>query len=213
MWDQREALVFIERQPRMLRPINYPRHTPGQGAAMYTARNGARVLVANVMGRTFMDPLDDPVQALEAALEVHGLGSEVDAAMVDVHAEATSEKQVFGHLLDGRVSLVTGTHTHVPTADHRVLPGGTAFITDAGMCGAYDGVIGMDKDEPVRRMVERVPGPRIGPATGPATVCGVAVETDDRTGLARWIVPIRIGGDLEPSLPLAWEEASEPTTV
>ncbi len=208
VWDQREALVFIERQPRMLRPINYPRHTPGSGAAMYTARNGARVLVANVMGRIFMDALDDPVRALEAALDVHRLGSEVDAAVVDVHAEATSEKQVFGHLLDGRVSLVVGTHTHVPTADHRVLPGGTAFITDVGMCGAYDGVIGMDKGEPVRRMVERTPGQRLGPATGPGTVCGVAVETDDRTGLAEWIAPIRVGGDLEDTLPLRWEKTA-----
>lgn len=208
VWDQREALVFIERQPRMLRPINFPPHTPGSGAAMYTARNGARVLVANVMGRTFMDPLDDPVRTLETALDVHRLGSEVDAAIVDVHAEATSEKQVFGHLLDGRVSLVVGTHTHVPTADHRILPGGTGFITDVGMCGAYDGVIGMDKGEPMRRMIERVPGQRIGPATGPATVCGIAVETNDRTGLAEWIAPIRMGGDLEETLPLRWEEAA-----
>ncbi|MEM9223681.1 MAG: TIGR00282 family metallophosphoesterase [Pseudomonadota bacterium] len=205
VWDQREALVFIERQPRLLRPINYPAGTPGSGATMLTARNGARVFVANVMGRTFMDALDDPVRTLETALEVHRLGSEVDAAIVDVHAEATSEKQVFGHLLDGRVSLVTGTHTHVPTADHRVLEHGTAFITDAGMCGAFGGVIGMDKDEPIRRVVERVPGRRIGPANGPGTVCGVAVDTDDSTGLANWIAPIRCGGDLEEALPLAWE--------
>ena len=210
VWDQRDALVFIERQPRMLRPINFPPHTPGVGATMLTARNGARVFVANVMGRTFMDPLDDPVRTLEAALDHHRLGSEVDAAIVDVHAEATSEKQVFGHMLDGRVSLVVGTHTHVPTADHRVLPKGTAFITDVGMCGAYDGVIGMEKDEPVRRMIERVPGQRITPSTGPATVCGVAVETDDATGLARWIAPIRIGGDLEETVPTAWDEAPSP---
>lgn len=205
VWDQREALVFIERQPRLLRPINYPAGTPGTGGGMFTARNGARVFVANVLGRTFMEALDDPVRLLDSALAVHQLGSEVDAAIVDVHAEATSEKQVFGHLLDGRVSLVTGTHTHVPTADHRVLPGGTAFITDAGMCGAYDSVIGMEKDEPMRRMVERIPGQRIGPAMGPATICGVAVETDDATGLARWISPLRIGGDLEEVLPRAWE--------
>jgi metallophosphoesterase (TIGR00282 family) len=205
VWDQREALVFIERQPRLLRPINYPPGTPGKGAAMFTARNGGRVLVANVMGRTFMEPLDDPVRTLDAALDVHRLGSEVDAAIVDVHAEATSEKQVFGHMLDGRVSVVVGTHTHCPTADHRVLPHGTAFITDIGMCGAYDSVIGMEKDEPMRRLVERVPGQRIGPATGPATISGVAVETDDATGLARWIAPIRIGGDLEPAAPAAWE--------
>lgn len=208
VWDQREALVFIERQPRLLRPINYPPGTPGRGAAMYTARNGARILVANVMGRVFMDALDDPVRSLEAALDVHRLGSEVDAAIVDVHAEATSEKQVMGHLLDGRVSLVVGTHTHVPTADHRVLPRGTAYVTDVGMCGAYDSIIGMEKDEPIRRMLERVPGARIGPATGPATLCGVAVETDDATGLARWIAPVRIGGDLEGTEPCRWEPAS-----
>jgi len=205
VWDQREALVFIAREPRMIRPINFPAGTPGAGATMLTARSGARVFVANVMGRVFMDPLDDPVRSLEAALDYHALGSEVDAAIVDVHAEATSEKQMFGHLLDGRVSLVTGTHTHVPTADHRVLPGGTAFITDAGMCGAFDGVIGMDKEEPLRRFVERTPGQRMTPATGPATICGVAVDTDDRTGLANWIAPIRVGGDLEPAVPSRWE--------
>lgn len=208
IWDQREAFVFITRQPRLIRPINFPPGTPGAGAAMFTARNGARVLVANVMGRTFMDALDDPVRALDAALSVHQLGSEVDAAMVDVHAEATSEKQVFGHLLDGRVSLVAGTHTHVPTSDHRILSGGTAYITDVGMCGAYDGVIGMDKEEPMRRMVERVPGQRITPATGPATVSGIAVETDDATGLATWVCPIRCGGDLDEILPTRWAKAS-----
>jgi len=205
VWDQRQALVFIERQPRLLRPLNYPPGTPGVGAAMLTARNGARVFVANVLGRTFMEPLDDPIRALDAALDMHRIGSEVDAAIVDVHAEATSEKQVIGHYLDGRVSLVVGTHTHVPTADHRVLEHGTAFITDVGMCGAYAGVIGMDKAEPMRRMMERVPGERFGPASGPATVCGVAVETDDATGLARFIAPIRVGGDLEETLPVAWE--------
>jgi metallophosphoesterase (TIGR00282 family) len=205
VWDQREALVFIERQPRLLRPINYPPGTPGKGAAMVTARSGARVLVANVMGRVFMDALDDPYRALEPALDVHRLGSEVDAAIVDVHAEATSEKQVFGHLLDGRVSLVVGTHTHVPTADHRILPHGTAYVTDVGMCGAYDGVIGMEKEEPMRRALERIPGTRIGPASGPATVCGVAVETDDATGLALRVAPVRVGGDLEESLPAGWD--------
>ncbi|ORE93634.1 TIGR00282 family metallophosphoesterase [Acuticoccus yangtzensis] len=204
VWDQREALVFIERQPRMLRPLNFPPGTPGHGAAMFTARSGQRVLVANIMGRTFMDPLDDPVRPLEAALDVHTLGSEVDAAIVDIHAEATSEKQALGHLLDGRVSLVVGTHTHCPTADHRVLPGGTGYITDLGMCGAYDGVIGMDKDEPMRRFVERTPGQRITPATGPATLCGVAIETDDRTGLALWISAVRLGGDLHEATPSAW---------
>ena len=208
VWDQREALVFIERQPRLLRPINYPPGTPGAGATMLTARNGARVFVANVMGRIFMEALDDPIRLLEDALEFHKLGSEVDAAIVDVHAEATSEKQVFGHLLDGRVSLVVGTHTHVPTADHRVLAGGTAYISDLGMCGAYDSVIGMDKDEPMRRMIERVPGQRMGPATGEPTLCGVAVELDGATGLARWIAPVRLGGELSEARPPVWELAA-----
>ena len=210
VWDQRETLVFIERQPRLLRPINYPPGTPGRGADMLTARNGARVLVANVMGRTFMEPLDDPFRALDGVLDIHRLASEVDAAIVDVHAEATSDKQVFGHMLDGRVSLVVGTHTHCPTADHRVLPHGTGFITDIGMCGAYDSVIGMDKDEPMRRALERVPGQRFGPASGPATLSGVCVETDDATGLARWIAPLRIGGDLAPAVPAGWEEEAVP---
>lgn len=204
IWDQREAMVFIEREPRLLRPINYPPGTPGQGAAMYTAANGARVMVANVMGRTFMEALDDPVRPLEAALDVHRLGSEVDAIIVDVHCEATSEKQVFGHMLDGRASAVVGTHTHCPTADHRILPGGTAFITDLGMCGDYNSVIGMEKDEPVRRLIERTPGQRIGPATGPASLSGLAVETDDRTGLAVWVDAVRVGGVLEERLPTRW---------
>lgn len=206
VWDQREALVFIERQERLIRPLNYPQHTPGRGAVLVEAKNGARVMVANVMGRVFMDALDDPVPALEAVLDVHRLGSEVDAAVVDVHAEATSEKQILGHLLDGRVSVVAGTHTHVPTADHRILPGGTAFITDIGMCGAYEGVIGMDKSEPCRRYVERVPGQRIVPATGEATLSGIAVDVDTQTGLARSISPVRLGGDLSEALPLTWAE-------
>lgn len=210
VWDQRDALVFIERQPRLLRPINYPPGTPGRGAAMYTARNGARVMVANVMGRLFMDALDDPIRTLDPAIEMHRLASEVDASVVDVHAEATSEKQTLGHILDGRVSVVIGTHTHVPTSDHRILAGGTAFMTDIGMCGDYDSVIGMDKEEPMRRATYQVPGQRIGPAMGPATISGLAVETDDATGLAAWISPIRCGGVLEEVLPLRWDtEGSE----
>jgi metallophosphoesterase (TIGR00282 family) len=130
VWDQREALVFIDRQPRLLRPLNYPPGTPGRGADVFVAKNGARVLVANVMGRIFIDPLDNPVAALENAIGSASLGRDVDAAIVDIHAEATSEKQALGLMLDGRVSLVVGTHTHVPTADHRILPGGTAFISD-----------------------------------------------------------------------------------
>lgn len=203
-FDQREALVFIDRQPRLVRPLNYPPGTPGRGAALVDLQDGRRALVLNVMGRVFMDPLDDPFAGLEREIEACPLGMACDAVVVDVHAEATSEKNAIGHVLDGRASLVVGTHTHIPTADHRVLPGGTAYLSDAGMTGDYDSVIGVDKDEPIRRFVRRTPGSRYEPAGGPATLCGVAVETDDRTGLALKVAPVRIGGRLSPALPDFW---------
>src|SRR5215831_17583597 len=183
-WDQKEALVFIERAPRLIRPINYPAGTPGRGVALIEARSGARVLVVNAMGRIFMDPLDDPFAAVERELAACPLKAAADAVIVDIHAEATSEKQAMGHFCDGRASLVVGTHTHVPTADHQILPRGTAFISDVGMTGDYDSVIGMDKDEPLTRFVRKIQGARFEPALGEATLCALAVETDAATGLA-----------------------------
>src|ERR1700749_5196082 len=172
-WDQKDALVFIERAPRLLRPINFPAGTPGRGAALIDAKNGARVLIVNAMGRIFMDPLDDPFAAIERELTACALKTAADAIVVDMHCEATSEKQAMGHFCDGRASLVAGTHTHVQTSDHRVLPGGTAFITDVGMTGDYDSVIGMNKAEPLHRFVRRIPSAKFEPALGPATFCGV----------------------------------------
>ncbi len=204
-WDQKEALVFIARAPRLIRPVNYPKGTPGRGAALIDARNGARVLVVNAMGRVFMDPLDDPFAALEHEISACPLKTAADAIIVDIHGEATSEKQAMGHFLDGKVSVVVGTHTHVPTADHRVLTGGTAFMTDVGMTGDYDSCIGMAKDEPLSRFIRRIPGGKFEPALGPATLCGLAVETDDRTGLARRVAAVRIGGRLEEARPIFWE--------
>jgi metallophosphoesterase (TIGR00282 family) len=204
-WDQREALVFIERAPKLLRPINFPRGTPGRGVALLDAKNGARVLVINVMGRIFMDPLDDPFAAVERELDVCRLKRDADAIIVDVHCEATSEKQGMGHYCDGRVSLVVGTHTHAPTADHQVLAGGTAFISDVGMTGDYNSIIGMQKDEPLNRFLRKIPQGRFEPALGAATLCGVAVETDDATGLALRIGAVRLGGRLEPAKPAFWE--------
>lgn len=195
-WDQREALVFIERAPNLVRPINFPAGTPGTGASILSARSGARVMVINAMGRIFMHALDDPFAAVEAALDGHALGDSVDAIVIDIHAEATSEKQAFGHQFDGRATLVAGTHTHVPTADERVLPGGTAYITDAGMCGDYDSIIGMAKQEPMNRFRTGISGGRFEAADGPATLCGVAVETDGR-GRALRIDRIRMGGVLD----------------
>jgi metallophosphoesterase (TIGR00282 family) len=204
-WDQKEALVFIARAPRLIRPLNYPSGTPGRGAALMEARNGARVLVVNAMGRIFMDPLDDPFAAVERELEACPLKTGADAIIVDIHCEATSEKQSMGHFLDGRASLVVGTHTHAPTADHQILPGGTAFISDVGMTGDYDSVIGMAKHEPLGRFLRRIPAAKFEPATGPATLCAVAVETDDATGLANRIAAVRLGGRLEEARPTFWE--------
>ena len=204
-WDQREALVFIERSPRLIRPINYPRGTPGRGATMIEARNGARVLVMNAMARIFMDPLDDPFAAIDRELEACQLKRDADAIVIDFHGEATSEKQAMGHHLDGRVSVVVGTHTHVPTADHQILPGGTAFQSDAGMTGDYDSVIGMVKDEPLSRFLRRIPATKFEAATGPATLCGLAIETDDGSGLATRVAAVRLGARLEEAVPRFWQ--------
>jgi metallophosphoesterase (TIGR00282 family) len=204
-WDQREALVFIDRAPKLIRPLNFPRGTPGRGAALVDTKNGKRALVINAMGRVFMTPFDDPFAALERELAACPLPQAADAIVVDFHCEATSEKQGAGFFCDGRASLVVGTHTHVPTADHQILPGGTAYITDAGMTGDYDSIIGMQKDEPLRRFTSGIPSSRFEAALGPATLSGLAVETDDGSGLAKKIAPVRIGGRLEPALPGFWQ--------
>jgi metallophosphoesterase (TIGR00282 family) len=203
-WDQREALVFIERAGRLIRPINYPPGTPGRGAALVKAKNGEHALVINAMGRIFMDALDDPFAAIDRELAACPLGEGADTVIVDIHAEATSEKQAMGYFCDGRASLVVGTHTHAPTGDYRLLPAGTAFISDVGMTGDYDSVIGMNKDEPLTRFLRKIPSARFEPASGPGTLCAVAVETDPASGLAVRIGAVRIGGCLEPAVPGFW---------
>jgi 2',3'-cyclic-nucleotide 2'-phosphodiesterase len=203
-WDQKEALVFIERAPKLVRPINYPAGTPGRGVALVEAKNGARALVVNAMGRIFMDPLEDPFAAVDRELMACPLRSGADAIIVDFHAEATSEKQAFAYFCDSRASLVVGTHTHAPTADLRILNGGTAFMSDVGMTGDYDSVIGMAKDEPIQRFMRRISSARFEPAIGPATLCAVAVETDPETGLATKVGAVRVGGILEHAAPTFW---------
>ncbi len=200
VWDQREALSFIERQERVLRPLNYPVATPGKGSGLFEAQNGAQVLVMNVMGRLFMDPLDDPFAAIEKELAACPMGEAADAVVIDFHAEASSEKMSAGHFADGRASLVVGTHTHVPTSDAQVLPGGTAYQTDAGMCGDYDSVIGMEKDEAVGRFLRKYSSGRLTPASGEATICGLLVETGS-DGLALRVEPVRVGGRLSEQMP------------
>lgn len=201
VFDQKEIIPELEREPRLLRPLNMAPGTPGRGVGEVRCARGRRLLVLQVMGRLFMGLYDDPFRALDSELTRHRLGSTVDAILVDVHAEATSEKMALAHFLDGRVSLVAGTHTHVPTADAQILPGGTAYITDVGMTGDYDSVIGMDKEGSIRRWRSDLPSKRLEPASGEATLCAVFVETDDATGLARRIAPVRLGGRLSAAWP------------
>lgn len=195
-FDQRDELSIYDNEDRILRPVNFPKSNPGRGAGLYPCKDGRNVLVLHAQGQVSMHPSDDPFAAVEAALSGTVLGRDADAIVVDFHAEATSEKQAMGHFLDGRVSLVFGTHTHTPTADHRILAGGAAYITDLGMCGDYDSVIGMEKTEPLNRFLTKMPVQRFQPAAGDATLCGVIVDTDDKTGLAKAIEPIRLGGVL-----------------
>ncbi|RCW88603.1 TIGR00282 family metallophosphoesterase [Paracoccus lutimaris] len=199
-FDQKDMLSYIETEPRIIRPLNYSKAAPGKGARVYEATRGRKVLVAQVLGQVFMKrPFDDPFSAIDAVLRAHPLGGLVQASVVDIHAEATSEKMAMGHWCDGRSSLVIGTHTHVPTSDTMILNRGTAYQSDAGMCGDYDSVIGMEKTEPLRRFLTGMAAERFSPAEGEATLSGVIVTTDDRTGLATAIEPVRQGGRLSPS--------------
>ncbi|MEO0818660.1 MAG: TIGR00282 family metallophosphoesterase [Pseudomonadota bacterium] len=205
-WDQREMLTHIDRDTRIIRPRNYPANAsaPGRGAHLFALQDGRTVGVVQLLGNVFMrNTMDSPFDAANEALEELALGRVCDAVIVDMHCEATSEKMAMGHHCDGRASLVVGSHTHVPTADTMVLAGGTAYQTDAGMCGDYDSVIGMRKDISLYRFETQLPGERYQPALGEGTLCGTFVETDDATGLARSIAPIRVGGRLAESVPAA----------
>ncbi len=201
-FDQRDMLQAIEGEPRILRPMNYAKTAPGVGMRLFKTTGGKHVLVVQVLGQVFMKrPFADPFSALEAVLKRYPLGGQAQAIIVDIHAEATSEKMAVGHFCDGRASLVVGTHTHVPTGDTMILPGGTAYQSDAGMCGDYHSVIGMDKAEPLRRFITGMQKERFTPANGPATLSGVFVETDDATGRAVKVAPVRVGGHLQSAGP------------
>ncbi|MBL8884328.1 MAG: TIGR00282 family metallophosphoesterase [Hyphomicrobium sp.] len=203
-FDQKDTLVFIERHDRLIRPLNFPKGTPGRGAVMLKARNGSDVLVINAMGRVYMTELDCPFRAVDNEITACKLKQGADVIIVDFHAEATSEKQSFGYFVDGRVTGVIGTHTHTPTSDHRILPNGTAFMSDAGMCGDYNSVLGMDAEEPLSRFLTKIPRTRYEPAMGEATLCGLAIDIDDATGLARRVAPFRRGPHLDPVEPDFW---------
>jgi len=201
-FDQKDMLQFIESEPRILRPLNYSKAAPGKGFRLFDAGRGRKILVMQALGQVFMKrAFDDPFSAVDAVLRTYPMGGQAQAILVDMHCEATSEKMAMGHFCDGRASLVVGTHTHVPTGDAQILPAGTGLLSDAGMCGDYNSVIGMDKAEPMRRFITGMPKARFTPAMGEATLSGVYVETDDRTGKATKIRMIRQGGRLEQAAP------------
>lgn len=201
-FDQKDMLQHAESEARIIRPLNYAASAPGRGARLFDAPGGRKVLVVQALGQVFMKrPFENPFSAIEPVLKRYPRGGQAQAVLVDMHCEATSEKMAMGHFCDGRASLVVGTHTHVPTADAMILPGGTAYLTDAGMCGDYHSVIGMEKGEPMRRFVTGMPKARFTPAMGEATLSGVYVETDDRSGAATRVEMVRVGGHLQQAGP------------
>ncbi len=192
VWNQREIIPFLDECKKIVRPLNYPENLPGCGAREIELANGRKILVAEVVGRLFMEAVDCPAQAMDKLLKSYTLGRNIDAIFVDIHAEATAEKIAFGHYLDGRVSAVVGSHTHVPTSDYMILPKGTAYQTDAGMCGDYSGVIGFETEAPIDRLCRRYTGSKLVALKGNGTLFGTYIETDDASGLATKIEQIKL---------------------
>lgn len=183
VWQQRELIPFLNDCKQIIRPLNYPEMLPGRGALEIILANGKKILIVQLLGRLFMEAVDCPIQAVDKLLKSYTLGKNIDAIFVDIHAEATSEKLAMGYYLDGKVSVVAGTHTHVPTADYRLLRQGTAYITDVGMCGDYDSVLGFEIDEPINRLARKYSGGRLTVSKGKGTLYGIIVDIDD-TGRA-----------------------------
>jgi metallophosphoesterase (TIGR00282 family) len=200
-WGQKELIFTIDKDPNIIRPINYPETSPGKGSLIYTLSDGRKLLVANALGRVFMEPLDCPFVALNKLIERYPLGSAVQASFIDFHGEATSEKMAAAQYFDGRVSAVIGTHTHLPTADCLIFDKGTAFQADAGMTGDYNSVIGVKSDVPVARFVRKMPTDRMQPAEGDGTVSGTLILTDDKTGKALNIARVCMGPRLANTMP------------
>lgn len=202
IWDQREILAYIARDPKLLRPINYPEGTQGNGFIIHQLPDGRKILILHALACLFMEPLENPFKMVMDIVARNPMGGQqIQAIFLDFHGEATSETMAMGQYLDGKVSGVVGTHTHIPTADAQILPNGTAYQTDAGMTGDFDSVIGVRKDIPIHKFVRKIPGERMVPADGEATLCGTLIETNDKTGLAVNVAPVRIGGRLRPEIP------------
>ncbi len=191
VWNQKELLEFLNDNNRIVRPLNYSDNLAGVGARVIPLDSGQKILVAEVVGRVFMETVESPVIKVEQLLQKYKLARDVDAIFIDIHAEATAEKQAFAHCFDGCVSAIIGSHTHVPTADAVILPKGTAYQTDVGMCGNYDSVIGFDEKAPIERLRDKSSPSRLEPKGGNAQICGVFIETDNKTGLAVKITPFK----------------------
>ena len=192
VWQHRDIIPFLDENKRIIRPLNYPENANGHGFTEFELANGKKILVTQVLGRVFMESVDNPALTVDKLLKKYTLGGNIDAVFVDIHAECTSEKLSLGYYLDGRVSVVAGTHTHVPTADARILPNGTAYITDVGMCGNYDSVLGFEKQAPIDRLCQKYNGSRLEVCRNNGSVWGIVVETDDKTGLAKSIKQFHI---------------------
>ncbi len=198
VWDKSEIINYISKETRLIRPINMPEGTPGYGKKEVILDDGRKILVINAMTNLFMPKNKSVFHALESALINISLGDDYSAIILDLHGEATSEKMAVGHYFDGKISMIVGTHTHVPTADYQILPNGTAYQTDIGMCGDYDSVIGMEKKGAIARFFSKKSYLKV--AKGEITICGSIVEIDDKTGKAFKILPVRLGGRLSATI-------------
>tara|TARA_B100000686_G_scaffold252354_1_gene263060 strand:- start:513 stop:1322 length:810 start_codon:yes stop_codon:yes gene_type:complete len=197
VWDQKEAMEFIDKEKRLLRPQNLTKGSPGEGYGIFNSKNNKKVAVVNLMGNIFMKKCDDVFEAAKKFIQLVELKKDADFIVVDLHGEITSEKMAMGYLFDGKATMVVGTHTHVPTSDHRILDKGTAYQTDVGMCGDYDSVIGMNRDNSLKKFLKDPTAKKHFPALGKGTLSGLMVEADDKTGLANKVEPIVIGKSLE----------------
>ncbi len=195
-WDKKDIVDVLQNEVDIVRPLNYPEGTIGRGFCVYTLPDGRKAAVAQVLGQVFMRDVDNPFQALKQITDKYTLGRDYQAFIVDIHGEATSEKMAMGFFMDGKASLVAGTHTHIPTADAMILPKGTGYITDIGMCGDYYSIIGMQVETAMPRFVNKAAKTRLQPAEKEGTLCAVYLETDDETGLCRTIRPVRLGAHL-----------------
>ena len=197
VWDQKEVIEYIDSEKRLLRPLNLIKGSPGNGFGIFNSKNKKKVAVVNFMGNVYMKKSEDVFQEAKKFIQQIKLKQDADFIIVDMHGEITSEKMAMGYLFDGKATMVVGTHTHVPTSDHRIMEKGTAYQTDVGMCGDYNSVIGMNKDNSLKYFLKDPSAKRHYPALGEATISGLMVIADNETGLANRVEPIILGGTLE----------------